>query len=279
MILILGATGFLGKYLFNRFKQENFNVAGTYFSNNQPGLLKFNLAEDTIQDLNLPMPSHIIFAAASNPTPEKSVIDADASYYANVAKTKELLEFCFQNKIIPVYISTDNVFDGKKGDYKEEDKTNPLNKYGSMKCEIEAYLFSSNKPFILLRMGKTFKLEMNDPALFTNMKSGDKLKLAANQIFTPLYIEDLFQFIKTAIEKNYQGVFHLASIPATNRYELALAAKTFFNIKNIEIIQCRLEELGLKEPRPLLISLNTEKYQKLTGKKLYPINYFLSQIK
>ena len=39
-----------------------------------------------------------------------------------------------------VYISTDSVFNGKKGDYKEHDQTEPLNSYAKSKI-IEKTMF------------------------------------------------------------------------------------------------------------------------------------------
>ena len=138
MILVLGASGRIGGYLFNRFVQDGTDIVGTYCHNKKPKLVHFDLATMNLSNLNM-LPSHVIFGAASNPSPELSRNKAD-SYEVNVPKTISLLDMCFENDIVPIYFSTDNVFDGEKGHYKEEDRSNPLNNYGRMKCEIENHL-------------------------------------------------------------------------------------------------------------------------------------------
>jgi len=280
MILILGASGYIGNYLFKRFKEEGIESAGTYCKNEISGMLKFDLANMGLRDLNLEgRLSHMLIAAAANPRPDASKINSEESHRINVERTKVLLDECFEKKIIPIYISTDNVFDGEKGNYREEDRTNPLNLYGKMKCEIESHLFQSEGEYLLLRFGKSFKTEMGDPTLFTNMQSGNKLKLATDQVFTPLYLEDLFEFVREAVKSNYKGIFHLTSIHPTNRYEIATTTRDFFKMGDVEIIPCSIDSLNLTEGgRPKLISLNSEKYQQISGKKEKSVIDFLRQI-
>ena len=280
MIVVLGASGRLGGYLFKSFKNDFTEVLGTYCDNKKPGLSHFNLENMVLNDLNVSIfSSHLIIAAASNPRIDISK-DINKLYKANVLRTKTLINDCFSRNITPVYISTDNVFDGEKGDYKETDKTNPINNYGKMKCEIEEQLITSDKPFVLLRMGKVFGIE-NDNTLiletFQSMQRDKKVLCATDQIFTPLYVKDLYNFVKQTIAKGYQGIFHLASTFPLTRYSVAEAIKSNFNL-DAEIIPCKINEIGLLEKRPLKIDLNTEKYRALTGKYLRKIEDFFSLI-
>ena len=198
MILVIGASGRIGGYLYTKFIHDGIDIVGTYCNNKKPKLVHFDLSSMNLTDLNL-SPSHVIFGAAVNSRPELSRVQAD-SYDVNVPKTIKLLEECFENDIVPIYISTDNVFDGVKGNYKEDDKTNPLNNYGKMKCEVESHLLTSQNPFFLLRMGKVFGI---DDTLFletyNNLSSGIEIQYASDQVFTPLYAEDLYEFLKIII--------------------------------------------------------------------------------
>jgi len=278
--MILGASGRLGGDLFKRFKEDSFEISGTYCTHKKNGMIPFNLEEMILENiLTTPKPSHVIIAAAANPRPELSK-DLTKSYESNVPKTKKLIEDCFSKKIIPIYLSTDNVFDGEKGDYKEGDRTNPLNNYGKMKCEIENHLLNSNKPFILIRMGKVFGIQ-NDETLFKEtfekMQIDKKIICSKDQIFTPLYSEDFYEFIKQAVQNNYHGVFHLASTLPITRYEIAEKIKNYFKM-DAEIVPCKINEIGLSEKRPLKIDLNVEKYKRLTGNSQKPIENFLNLI-
>jgi len=204
---------------------------------------------------------------------------SDSAYRINVVKTKQLISACADSGIVPVYFSTDNVFDGVKGNYDEKDSTNPLNLYGRIKCEMESYLYGLNAPFLLLRFGKTFDVVRGDPTLYSNMKPGDRLKLATDQIFTPLYIDELFGFIQKCIAENITGLYHLASTFPVNRFEIAKKAKKFFGICNVDLTSCSIDELGLVEKRPKNIDLNVIQYQNVSGKGQRDIEYFLRMIK
>ena len=276
MVLVIGASGRIGSYLYTKFIHDGIDIVGTYCNNKKPNLIHFDLSSMNLIDLNL-SPSHVIFCGALNTTPELSKVQAD-SYNVNVPKTIKLLEECFENDIVPIYISTDNVFDGVKGNYKEDDETNPLNNYGKMKCEVESHLLTSQNPFFLLRMGKVFGI---DDTLFletyNNLSTGIEKQYATDQVFTPLYAEDLYEFLKVIIDGNYQGIYHLGSMKAVSRYEVAKSIKKYFGF-DTEVVPVRINDLNLSEMRPINIDLNIEKYLGITGKKERELEYFFEKV-
>lgn len=282
MILILGASSRIGGHFYRHFKRETFEVLGTHCNNKQSGTVYFNLEHMVLDDLILDAsPTHIIVALAANPRPELTKQDLGYSYKINVAKTKELLDDCLKKKIIPIYISTDNVFDGKKGNYRETDHTNPVNSYGAMKCEIENHIFSYSKPYLVLRMGKVFGIQNDDTLILEtllSLKNGKPIVCATDQVFSPFYAMDLYEFVRDAIRYNYQGVFHLASVKPTTRYDVAKTIAAYFKIKNAQITPCNINEIGLKEQRPLKIDLDIAKYTKLTGKRAMELEHFLNLV-
>ena len=282
MILILGASGYIGSYLLKRFEEENFSVLGTYNKNPKPKSIQFDFENSDIKDICLGKPlTHVIFSAFVNGTIDGTRKNWENSYKINVLKTKEHLRYCFENNIIPVYLSTDNVFDGERGDYREEDSTNPLNCYGKIKQEIEDYLKSSMKPYLILRLGRVFSLNKDDGSIIVStiekMKENKKLDFVNDQKFTPIYLEDLFYFFKFLIEKNHKGIFHLASCNPITHYEIAKKIKEHFKM-NLELGQCTFDSLNLLEKRPKLIYLNTDKIKSLTGFKEKPVEYFIQLI-
>lgn len=285
MILIVGASGYIGNSLFNRFKKENFDVIGTYFRNKKPGLFYLDLENPNLDKFNLNIKNihYVIIAAAANASIDKTKKYWDYSYYVNVIKTKSLIDFCFKHGIVPIYLSSDGVFDGAKGNYAEEDERNPINCYGKIRYEVENYIIDSGMPYMILRMGRVFGTELEDGTLITsmlkNLRENKSLVCSIDHVFTPIYAEDLFNFIKTLTENEYHGIFHLASQKATSRYEIAKAIQNFFKLKNANIVPCEIDSLNLLDKRPKRIDLNISKYKKLTGYKEKPIEHFLSLIR
>ena len=285
MIIIVGASGYIGNSLFNRFKKENFDVIGTYFRNKKPGLFYLDLESPDLNKFSLNMKNirYMIIAAAANASIDNTKKYWDYSYYINVVKTKILIDFCFKHGITPIYLSSDGVFDGTKGYYSEEDKRNPINCYGKIRYEVENYIINSGMPYLILRMGRVFGTELEDGTLITGMlktlRENKSSVCAIDHIFTPMNIEYLFSFVKASIENRYHGIFHLASLKATSKYKIAKAIQKFFKLKGINIIPCEIDSLNLLEKRPKRIDLNISKYKKLTGYREKPIGHFLSLIR
>ncbi len=283
MILILGASGYIGSYLFSRFKKESLEVTGTYFQNKSPGKIYFDLESMSLSDIPVARAKwdYVIISAASNTKIDDCRTYLDYSYKTNVIKTKGIIDYCHLNDIVPVYFSTDHVFDGKKGNYTESDERNPINCYGQMKYEVENYLIESGKSYLILRMSKVFGVDLDDGTLISsmvkNIKSTRMLTCADDQLMTPLFVDDLAQFTLTLIENKYTGIFHLASTKAVTRYEIGLAIQKYFNL-DASVNTCKINSFGLLEKRPILTNLNITKYKEITGYKEPEISNFLGMI-
>ena len=123
---------------------------------------------------------------------------------------------------------------------------------------------------------------MCDDTIITNtirqLKERKTLLCANDEIFTPLYIEDLCKAIIKLIRKRYEGVLHLISIESISRYEIAKTIQKYFNLRNIEIIPCKINSLGLLEKRPLLINLDDNKFNNLVKTEHCDIKHYLEII-
>lgn len=283
-ILIIGASGYIGSYLFHQFKKENFSVFGTHFKNKKKGLLYFDLEKMGIDKLRLDLKKirYVIISAAANAKIDESKIHWEYNYKINVVRIKSLMDYCFKHGIVPIYLSSDSVFNGLKGNYREDDERKPINCYGKIRYEVENYIINSKKPYVILRAGRVFGTNIKDGTLITDilkdMRRGKSLKCATDQVFSPLYIKDLFNFVKIIIEKKYTGIFHLASLKATNRYEIAKAIKNFFKLKDAKVYPCKIDSLGLLDKRAKLTDMDISKYKSLTGYEEKQIEHFLGMI-
>jgi|TARA_B100000929_G_scaffold275106_1_gene248785 dTDP-4-dehydrorhamnose reductase len=283
MILVLGASGYIGNNLYKSFLKEGFDVTGTYSNNKIDGLIHFDIRNMNLDKIKFNKKiRYVIIASGININIDNSKKDWKNSYYVNVTKTKIIIDYCFENNIIPIYISSDGVFDGLKGGYIETDKKNPVNCYGTIKNEVEDYLLKSGNKFMILRMGRVFGTDLCDDTIITNtirqLKERKTLLCANDEIFTPLYIEDLCKAIIKLIRKRYEGVLHLISIESISRYEIAKTIQKYFNLRNIEIIPCKINSLGLLEKRPLLINLDDNKFNNLVKTEHCDIKHYLEII-
>ena len=70
-----------------------------------------------------------------------------------------------------IHISTDYVFDGKLGQYKENDIPNPINVYGFTKLEAEKLLFKKSKKSLIIRTNVLYDYQKKSPYFFKNFIS------------------------------------------------------------------------------------------------------------
>ena len=106
--------------------------------------------KDSIKRIIHEFSPSIIIHCASLTNVDKCEIEKDATEKINVLSTKYLVE-CVDNKDIKlIYISTDAVYDGVRGDFSENDKVNPLNYYGQSKYEGELEI-AKKENFLIFR--------------------------------------------------------------------------------------------------------------------------------
>ena len=207
----------------------------------------------------------------------------DECFAVDVLKNIEILKICKTHDIIPVYISSDFVFDGKKGNYSESDSTNPLNGYGKIKAQIENYIKEQFESYLIIRTGKVFGVLLDDNTLINSivndLKKDNTSSYSTDQVFTPVMVSDLVEFVVDAVQNRESGVFHIASLDPVTRYGLACQINDYFQLEVENIATCKINELGLAETRPVNIDLNISKYVKLTGKELKPVEVYLEMIK
>lgn len=128
-----------------------------------------------------------------------------------------------------IYISSDYVFDGERGDYTELDVPNPKTVYGKSKLlgEVNTFIYSNNYAIVRTSgiYGKgCFWLEK----LFEKLDSQNTMSCFSNIFNTPTYSIHLAEMIHDLIKKDYIGLIHLSGGQRLNRHELySKIAKTF----------------------------------------------------
>jgi dTDP-4-dehydrorhamnose reductase len=127
-----------------------------------------------------------------------------------------------------VHISTDYVFDGSKGGYREGDTTNPINEYGRSKLRGEQAALRSPASLVIRissPFGKGFGARK--PQFFRYvtdaLRSGRPVKALVDQRVTATFLPDLARAIGILTREEASGVFHVGSRDSLTRFEFAQA--------------------------------------------------------
>ena len=124
------------------------------------------------------------------------------------------------------HISTDYVFDGRKGvPYTELDRADPLSVYGRSKCEGELQVLSAHPSACVLRTAWLYEQYGNNfvKAILKAADRGDPLKVVSDQIGSPTWTRHLAQAIAELIRTPARGLFHVANGGSCSRFEFARA--------------------------------------------------------
>jgi len=260
-ITIFGASGYLGSHLFEYFSKKT-EVIGTHYNSPKKGTIYFDLENPDLNLLNLKDTKIGIICSAITKLGECKK-NEEKAYNLNVKGTKKLIQQLFDLNIIPVFLSSSYVFNGKKGNYTELDETNARNVYGIHKKLIEDFLKETKEDYLIARISKVFGLTPKDGTLFTSIAEElmeDKtIYSATDQMVSPLYIGDLIKIIDKCLEKELFGIYNIASPESFSRDEIAKMIKSKLQIKKGKIISCKIKDLDFLDYRPLDTSLNLEK--------------------
>ncbi len=257
-ILILGASGLIGRYLFKFLKEKKKDVIGTYCNHAFEGGVYFNVLESSLDNLNLEEVGYVIICSAIAKIDKCS--DEEAKKI-NINGLKRIIKEFSERKIIPVFISGSVVFNGN-GNYAEEDLRNPVNRYGFQKKEVEDFIFNEIDKYLIIRLGKIFGIEKGEgyfSELYERYLNNEDIRCAEDDKLSLTCAEDIAKAISWLMDNESKGIYHIDSGIVKNRYDFAKEFFDFLGI-DVEIKKCLLDDFKFSEPRAKNQFLDSSKF-------------------
>jgi dTDP-4-dehydrorhamnose reductase len=181
----------------------------------------------------------------------------------------ELAALAVRHSIPMVHISTDAVFDGEKGNYKEEDVPHPLSVYARTKLAGEQAVASVNPQAIIARVnfyGFSLHGQRSLGEFFVNnLAAGKPVNGFTDVQFCPLFVLDLSRILVEMVEKRLHGLYHVVSSESLSKYDFAVRIAHKFGLDERLITPISVLQGGLKAARSPNLTLNTGKLQAALG--------------
>ena len=161
-ILVTGGDGRFAKIL----KKKNKDLNLFFVSKKQCNILNLNSIEKNIKKIRPKILIHCAGLSRPMDVHEKNI---QKSINLNIIGTANITKVCKNYNIKLIYFSTGYVYEGKKGNYSENDPVKPFNNYGLSKlggeCAVAMY-----KNSLILRITMTEKPFLHKKA-YSNLKS------------------------------------------------------------------------------------------------------------
>ena len=270
-LLIIGASGILGSRLLNDAISKKWDTLGTYCSHECDGLIYLDVRDMSSMEkaFNFFRPKTVVMAGGITDV-DLCTLKPKLAEDVNIKGTLNLVKKIKEYGSKLVYISTDYIFDGENGPYKEEDKTNPINKYGETKLEAENIVRTKLKEHLIVRTCQLYGIAERSPApnknfaikIIHNMQNNKKVYAADDLYSTPTYAGSLSEIIIKLIEKNSKGIYHGAGAEFINRYDYVNKIADVFGLNKNLIQRVKLKDLELKAKRPKKGGLKIDKIYK-----------------
>ena len=284
-VVITGSNGLLGQSLLNLLLQENekYEVIGFSKGKNRSGRDDFLYVSIDITDAILLKkellkikPNFIINTAAMTNV-DVCENNKQACDTLNIEVVKTLVEVSQEIHTHIIHLSTDFIFDGKKGYYKETDIANPLSYYGLSKLKSEEVLTHSSIDYTILRTilvyGKVADMSRNNIVLWVRqmLSEGKEITIVDDQYRMPTYVEDLAMACKISIDKKATGIYHISSNELLSIYEIAQQIATIFELDKNLIKPISTNTLNQTAPRPAKTGFDLTKTNSELG--FYPKSF------
>jgi dTDP-4-dehydrorhamnose reductase len=274
-LLVTGGSGYLGQRLVRR-AQGHWDVTTTCFSH-QPSIPGCRWARLDICDtkgvvrlFEQVVPQVVIHTAAHRSGKDLERVNIDGTRHVALA--------ALQVGARMIHLSTDVLFDGRRGNYVESDPPAPIIPYGRSKADAETLLVELMPQAIVVRTSLIYgfdPLDRHTCWMLEMLRQGRPVTLFTDERRCPIWVETLAAALLELAALEYAGVLHVAGRQALNRYEFGTRLLSFHGTDLSGIVPTLAAASGLQ--RPLDCTLDTTEARRLLKTPLPGVDEVIAQ--
>lgn len=242
-ILITGANGLLGQKLVKQLLNDK-DIELLATSRGESRILLKEVAYQSMDVENKGQvkeviegfrPDAIIHTAAITNV-DTCEQEQESCWKANVTAVENLVSAAESCNSFFVHLSTDFIFSGADGPYREDDQAKPVNFYGQSKLASEEIVRKSNTPWAIVRTvlvyGISPGISRSNIILWVKqgLENGKSLQIVDDQIRSPTLAEDLAAGCILVARKKAGGIWHISGKDILTPYDMAIKTADFFKL-------------------------------------------------
>jgi dTDP-4-dehydrorhamnose reductase len=272
-MLLVGGSGFLG--LNWQHYNAIYDISATYNSflpNLKTNWIQFSYDGSNINELEKIIRTtnpKVIVNCAAITNVDLCESNRSLSHSINTNFPKELAILANKISCKFIHISTDHYQSEVNSPRNENDKIVPINVYGETKLEAEKLILEECPKALVIRVNFFGYGPMRSPSLLDEILlnlSTDKKFYGFNDVFfTPVSISELVVNVNKLIDKDLDGIFHIASSDVISKFEFAIKVCKIYEYNPDLIIESSSDFFKLRSTRPKYLALDANKCIDLTG--------------
>ncbi len=267
-ILVTGADGMVGSYVNDVFSDHDLYLTDLVDLSEDCVSLDISDPVAVMDDVQKIKPDLVLHLAAATDV-DRCQLEPDWAHSVNSIGTQNVALACQETNALLVYISTGNVFSGKKEtEYTEFDNPGPMNVYGESKLAGEQIVTSLLNRYYIVRAGWMIGGGSKDKKFVGKIASmiidGDSSLKAVNDKYgSPTYARDLLNGISKLVDTGYYGLYHMVNPGIASRYEISKVLRDVLEYPDLEIESVSSEYFPSPAPRIRMEALRNYKLELL----------------
>jgi dTDP-4-dehydrorhamnose reductase len=267
-ILITGVSGLLGNNLAYYFRNK-FNILGLYLTHPVTiegiQIQKADLLSETsLRKIVHAFDPDIVIHCASLTNVDFCEDNQELTELVNIIGTRTVVESLKQTHAKLIYISSDSVYDGCKGNFREADPVNPQNYYGLSKYKGELEVLRNSGALIIRTNIFGWNIQEKHSIaewILHELSSKKQIKGFNDVFFSSIYTFDLATILDIAIDHDLTGIFNCGSRTFLSKYEFALQIADCFKLEKDLIHSITVDDFAFRAKRGKNLTLNVSKLE------------------
>lgn len=278
-VLVTGSNGLLGQKLSDLYRGiEGIELLATGTGpNRHPAGEAIPYMEMDIRDRDSVLrvfrdfQPHCVIHTAAMTNVDQCEMEKENCQDLNISAVAYICEAANEVGAHLVHLSTDFIFDGTKGPYKEDDLPAPLSFYGNSKWEGERIVQSRATSWAIVRTilvyGVVKDMSRSNIVLWAKqaLESGKDMNVVTDQFRSPTLAEDLAMGCRLIEEKQAQGIFHISGSEFMSVFELVQRVAAFWKLPTGKLHPSDSTNLNQPAKRPPVTGFILDKAKKELG--------------